>query len=283
MPLIRRSPRLNRNVSVDPVQGVNSPAKSGEVGVTEEELSQQDESDNSKRDDPSDESTESQHLQYDCITGEELDETSAGGGTAVGEPALNLNPEENGEAQRAGGMNKTMKSVYMSELRDVNRFKLRRGYAGRITDYQGIVHIKYHVKTATTCPCEDRNCKVLVRLGHWGALGRGKWHCVHCGHFITSVDTDGVTFATAFRSASHLKKHLRSRNCRKSRDLQPLSDPPRSKLGPMVAHSVNNPNFGIVENGRKKFKCPACYKTVAYPNRYEHVCLCFPKHGRPLT
>lgn len=140
------------------------------------------------------------------------------------------------------------------------------------------VVIKYKVTTAVPCPCEKKDCRTMVRVGKYAALGTGSDLCVHCG----TSRKDG----TQFRHASDLARHVNGLACRRARGLEANRVSGHQLLGIHLRHIVNAPENLVTEESaegvKEKFKCPQCKELRAWSKRYLHAKDCFPKHGLAL-
>lgn len=86
-------------------------------------------------------------------------------------------------------------SVPVDDIRNFEFFKLIRGYAKGITDSKATINIKYSVKTAVLCPCENEACKEPIGVGRWAAPGRGSWKCVLAS--LRTISNIFLTMTTA--------------------------------------------------------------------------------------
>lgn len=148
------------------------------------------------------------------------------------------------------------------------------------------VIISHESITSITCPCEDESCKIPIKIGRFGALGRGRWSCPHCNSFRGIKNyNNGVEELSikAFASHTAFKKHLQTKNCKKTRGIEEKRFSYKSALGPHICHFTDNPKFKETDDdGKEYFLCPKCSKKSMYQNRLKHCYTCFPSHGIEL-
>lgn len=88
-------------------------------------------------------------------------------------------------------------------------FRRGKGKAEKMTWDQTKIRITYMVTTAVSCPCEDEQCRVKIRVGRFGDLGDGRRSCAHCR---SSRSGEGF-----FHSRSDLRRHVETAKCMESR------------------------------------------------------------------
>ena len=241
----------------------------GDKGNDGDDGDDEDDDDNRENRDDSDER----------VKGDERDEADERDGTDDGYDGYDGN-EGDGDAsghsdgeRRESERSRTQDGAFPGEkYNPPRRISFNRGNCTRSSDRTARVMINYEVKTATKCPCEDRECVKLVNVGTWGVLGTGSTVCVHCG-FKRRGDWQGSGYG--FMGRKDLVRHLNTSKCRARRGITVEKTTTKEVLGELLYHKINDPRHMVRKKDRsgkitKHYKCFVCDRIVGFRSRHSH-------------
>lgn len=179
---------------------------------------------------------------------------------------------------RSSPRNNSARPVILKEGVAKLRFKSNRGYIERSSDSTAVVHVDYRARTATKCPCPDKSCTGLVKLGRYGESGDGSAVCLHCG----MSGKDG----SFFKCRATLHRHVRGGTCTSQQSVDPEKSAVDA-LGEHLCNEISNPVHvkHIRRSGKvtKVFLCPKCGERPLWMERFQHAHVCYPQHGVQIS